>query len=184
MDVMKIKNKTLRQIHIYCSLICCTLMLVFSFTGISLNHRDVFERDAQIQAYQLPLVEVTAPALERLLLSADIVLSSTEIATLVNELEYEQRSPGKRVDFFIESISEMTQLTIESTDFGLISRLNELHQNRYTGTLWQVLSDLCSVIFILISATGIWLGLRDKKQRRNYLTLLSFSLISFIFLME
>jgi len=181
---MKIKNKTLRQIHIYCSLICCTLLLVFALTGISLNHRDLFEGNAKIQIYQLPLVQINAPEIERVLSRVGVVLSQPEILILVNQREYQQRTPGKRLELYIESTSEQNQLMIEAVDLGLVGRLNELHQNRYTSMLWQIISDLCGVIFILISATGIWLSLRDKKHRRNYLILLSFSFASFILLME
>ena len=177
---MKIKTKHLRQLHIYCSLICCTLLLVFSITGISLNHRALFEALPIQNTTHFLLKQVDERAINLLLQSEDISLTAQQIRQLMLQQELSLPSPGKRVELFIED----QKLFIEKSDFGLISQLNELHQARYTSALWKIVSDLTALVFIFIALTGVWLSLRDNKQRRNYLSFLTISLISFIVLME
>mgnify|MGYP005987071579 CR=1 FL=1 len=177
---MKVKNKHLRQLHIYCSLICCTLLLVFSLTGISLNHRTTFEAAPKQSISQHAIRDVDELSIKLHLGEADLYLSVKEIDQLLLNKELSLPSPGKRVELYIED----KQLFIERSDFGLVSQLNELHQGRYTSISWKIISDVTAVVFIFIAITGVWLSLRDHKQRRNYLIFLSLSLAIFILLME
>jgi len=177
---MIIKAKHLRQLHIYCSLICCTLLLVFSLTGISLNHRALFEAKPIQSTSQYLLKQENEQTINLLLQRENISLTLQQISQLMLQQELSLPSPGKRLELFIEDQT----LFIEKSDFGLVSQLNELHQARYTSTLWKVVSDLTALVFIFIAITGVWLSLRDNKQRRNYLSFLTISLISFILLME
>ncbi|WP_077287894.1 PepSY-associated TM helix domain-containing protein [Cognaticolwellia aestuarii] len=177
---MKVKHKHLRTLHIYCSLICCTLLLVFSLTGLSLNHRALFEATPEQTTNHHTIDNLDIKSLNLLLREADISLSKIKLSELILHKELSLPSPGKRLELYIED----QQLFIESTDFGLVSQLNELHQGRYTSSVWKAVSDITALVFILIAITGIWLSLRDKKQRRNYLYFLSLSAITFILFME
>jgi hypothetical protein len=177
---MKIKAKHLRKLHIYCSLICCTLLFVFSLTGISLNHRALFETTPKQITSQHLLNGVDKQSINLVLQDADVALSDKALEQLVMGKELSLPSPGKRLELYIEDQT----LFIEATDFGLVSQLNELHQGRYTSTVWKVVSDITALVFIFIAMTGVWLSLRDNKLRRNYLFFLSLSLASFILLME
>ena len=177
---MKIKNKHLRKLHIYCSLICCTLLFVFSITGISLNHLVIFEAEPKQSTSQYLIRSEGAQSIQLLLRELDIALGAKELEQLILNKELSLPSPGKRLELYIED----KQLFIERSDFGLVSQLNELHQGRYTSTRWKIVSDVTAIVFIFIAITGIWLSLRDPKQRRNYLVFLSLSLATFILLME
>jgi len=177
---MKIKTKLLRQIHIYCSLISCTLMLVFALTGISLNHRDLFEAPPQQTQQQIAIPKIDAIALITELSTQDISLSLAQADELIEQGLLSLPSPGKRLDLYIEE----GELLIERTNFGLISQLNELHQSRYTSKLWRLVSDVTGAIFIFIALTGIWLSLRDKKKALRYSLFLLLSLLSLVFLLE
>nr|WP_170235743.1 PepSY-associated TM helix domain-containing protein [Colwellia demingiae] len=177
---MKVKNKHLRKLHIYCSLICCTLLLFFSLTGISLNHRMTLEATPKQSTNQYVIQGVEAPSIKLLLREVNISLTVKELEQLLSQKELSLPSPGKRLELYIED----QQLFIDRIDFGLVSQLNELHQGRYTSDLWKLVSDITAIVFIFIALTGVWLGLRDAKQRRNYLLFLSLSLATFILLME
>ena len=177
---MKIKNKLLRKIHIYCSLICCTLLVFFSLTGITLNHRDLFEAEPKQTTSEHVLNAVNKQAVNLLLKHVDISLSAHQLSDLIENKELSLPSPGKRLELYIEEQS----LFIDTSDFGLLSQLNELHQGRYTSLIWKIVSDFTAIIFLFIAITGVWLSLRDNKQRRNYLYFLSLSLVTFLLFME
>lgn len=177
---MKIKNKHLRKLHVYCSLICCTLLLVFSLTGISLNHRVMFEAEPKQSTSQYVIEKEDVRSIQLLLRELPLALNTKELEQLILNKELSLPSPGKRLELYIED----KQLFIERSDFGLVSQLNELHQGRYTSIRWKIISDVTAVVFIFIAITGVWLSLRDLKQRRNYLLFLSLSLATFILLME
>ncbi|WP_085297135.1 PepSY-associated TM helix domain-containing protein [Cognaticolwellia mytili] len=177
---MKIKNKHLRKIHIYCSLFCCTLLLIFSLTGITLNHRSTFEGKPSQTLNEHKLDAINKATISVALSINNISLNDDELKRLISMQELSLASPGKRLEVYIED----KKLFIEASDFGFISQLNELHQGRYTSVIWTVVSDLTALIFIFIAVTGVWLSLRDNKQRRNYLYFLSVSLITFILFME
>ena len=177
---MKIKAKHLRKLHIYCSLISCTLLLVFSITGISLNHRAIFEATPKQTINERVIDVIDKQNIDLLLQPENVSLSDKELQTFILDNELSLPSPGKRLELYIED----EKLVIERSDFGLVSQLNELHQGRYTSALWNVVSDITALVFIFIAITGVWLSLRDNKHRRHYLYFLSLSLIGFILLME
>lgn len=177
---MKIKAKHLKKLHIYCSLICCTLLLFFSFTGISLNHRTLFEATPKQSTSQYSLSKIDEKTINFHLQGKNIYLNNEKLAHLLLQKELSLPSPGKRLELYIED----QQLFLESSDFGLVSKLNELHQGRYTSTTWKVISDITAIVLIIIAITGVWLSFRDTKQRKNYFFFLTLSLATFILLME
>jgi hypothetical protein len=156
------------------------LLLVFSLTGISLNHRTTFEAAPIQSTSQHAIFGGDELSIKSILREENISLSVNDVEQLIRNKELSLPSPGKRVELYIED----QQLFIESSNFGLVSQLNELHQGRYTSTTWKIASDITAIVFIFISVTGVWLSLRDAKQRRNYLLFLSLSLTVFILLME
>jgi len=156
------------------------LLLFFSLTGISLNHRTTFEATPKQSTSQYAIKGVEEQSIKLLLREANIALSVKALEQLIRHKELSLPSPGKRLELYIEE----QQLFIERSDFGLVSQLNELHQGRYTSTTWKFVSDITAIVFIFIAITGVWLSLRDTKQRRNYLLFLSLSLATFILLME
>lgn len=176
----KIKNKHLRKLHIYSSLCCCTLLLAFSLTGITLNHRTVFEGAPKYTVNEYKLNTVSSANIDTLLSRQQISLSDDEINSLLLMHELSIPTPGKRLELYLKN----STLFVEVSDFGFISRLNELHQGRHTSYVWTVISDITAIVLILISVTGIWLSFRDNKHRRQYLYFISFSLVSFVLFME
>jgi len=177
---MIIKTKLLKKLHTVSSLICCTLLLIFSLSGLSLNHRALFEAIPTLKEQHITVAKLTPLALGDRLLQQQIELTPLQLSSLAEMQELSIATPGKRLEIYIEQDT----LSIESADLGLWVKLNELHQNRHTSTLWLIVSDVSALLLIFSAASGIWLSLRDKKQRKNYLIYLSLSLISFILLLE
>jgi len=140
----------------------------------------MFEAEPKQSTRQYVIRSEGAQSIQLLLRELDIALDAKELEQLILNKELSSPSPGKRLELYIED----KQLFIERSDFGLVSQLNELHQGRYTSTRWKIVSDVTAIVFIFIAITGVWLSLRDPKQRRNYLVFLSLSLAIFILLME
>ena len=145
-----------------------------------MNHRMMFEAEPKQSTSQYLIRSEDAQSIQLLFRELDLALDAEELEQLILNKELSLPSPGKRLELYIED----KQLFIERSDFGLVSQLNELHQGRYTSTRWKIVSDVTAIVFIFIAITGIWLSLRDPKQRRNYLVFLSLSLATFILLME
>lgn len=140
----------------------------------------MFEAEPKQSTSQYLIRSEDAQSIQLLFRELDLALDAEELEQLILNKELSLPSPGKRLELYIED----KQLFIERSDFGLVSQLNELHQGRYTSTRWKIVSDVTAIVFIFIAITGIWLSLRDPKQRRNYLVFLSLSLATFILLME
>ena len=140
----------------------------------------MFEAEPKQSTSQYLIRSEDAQSIQLLFRELDLALDAEELEQLILNKELSLPSPGKRLELYIED----KQLFIERSDFGLVSQLNELHQGRYTSTRWKIVSDVTAIVFIFIAITGIWLSLRDPKQRRNYLLFLSLSLATFILLME
>jgi len=140
----------------------------------------MFEAEPKQSTSQYVIRSEDAHSIQLLLRELDLALDAKELEQLILNKELSSPSPGKRLELYIEE----QQLFIERSDFGLVSQLNELHQGRFTSTRWKIVSDVTAIVFIFIAITGIWLSLRDPKQRRNYLLFLSLSLATFILLME
>ncbi|QFU22196.1 PepSY-associated TM helix domain-containing protein [Shewanella eurypsychrophilus] len=171
-------SKLLRKIHIYLSLICFSFLFFFCFTAITLNHPKLFATEMVSVQHLIPLTNTTPASIQTSLALKGIELSKIQISQLIEMGELEIASPGKRSDlYYDESIKQIELLT---TDYGFITMLNELHQNRHAPEIWLFISDAVACIIMLICVSGIWLSLKQKRQRKLYLYLLTSSVIALI----
>src|SRR5690606_7576310 len=140
---------TLRQWHWISSALCLMGMLLFAFTGITLNHAAQIEAKAQVttRLEQLP------PMLQQQLLDAaptagmptalanwlestlDIRLGGREAEWSDRELYIGLPRPGG--DAWLSLDIESGELEYESTDRGWIAYLNDLHKGRHSGEAWS-----------------------------------------------
>ena len=173
-------SKLLRKIHIYLSLICFSFLFFFCFTGITLNHPKLFSGDIVSVQENISVADNTPSTIQSTLALEGIELSQTQLSQLVETGELEMASPGRRSDLYYDE--SMHNIELMNTDYGFIVMLNELHQNRHTPEIWTVISDAVAGIIMLIGISGIWLSLKQKRQRKLYLYLLTSSVIALILL--
>jgi hypothetical protein len=164
--------KTLHQWHWISSALCLVGMLLFAFTGITLNHAADIPAKPQItqRLAQLPpelLAEVRAeadagasddaplpPALRRWLNQAlALNLPATPAEWSDDEIYLSLPRPGG--DAWLRIARDSGEVEYELTDRGWISWLNDLHKGRYTGWAWKWFLDLFSVACLLFSITGL-----------------------------
>ncbi len=171
--------RTLHQWHWISSAVCLVGMLLFSVTGITLNHAARIEaaphidnRTAQLPAAMLAQlgdrVEGNAPlpaATARWLDEQLSVSIGRRPAEWSEEAVYlSMPSPGADAWLNIDRASGAVEF--ESTNRGWISYLNDLHKGRNAGAAWSWFLDIFAVACLVFCITGLFLLHLHARQRR------------------
>jgi hypothetical protein len=178
----KRRNFWLRQMqqwHWISAAICLTAMLLFSVTGITLNHAGQISATPQVTTLtgKLP-----SPLLERLARTQDVnkaplpPLISEWIDTSLgvrdggrdaewseDEVYLSLPRPGGDAWLSIDRVSGAVHY--ERTDRGWISYLNDIHKGRNTGPIWSLFIDVFAGACVLFASTGLLL-LKFNSGRR------------------
>lgn len=171
---------TLRQWHWISSAICLAALLLFSVTGITLNHAHQIESRAKVTE-----IEATLPAP----LQAHLQRRPPEDGSLPAELAgwLEQTLPIKLAgttpewdggelymgfprpggDAWLSLDLDSGELLFEDSDRGWIAYLNDLHKGRHTSVAWSWFIDLTAVACLLFALTGLILLYRQASHRRS-----------------
>lgn len=170
--------KTLHRWHWMSAAVSLAALLVFSATGITLNHA------AQIEA--TPRVDTrtdTLPASVLRSLSGDYTEGAPLPASVVDWLATEMNvlAKGRSAEWADDevyvslprpggdawlAIDRATgELEYEQTSRGVIAWLNDLHKGRNTGAAWRWFIDLFAVACLLFALTGLWLLQMHSRQR-------------------
>ena len=180
-----------RLLHVYLSTFLLSLLILFSFTGITLNHRWYDSENNQESRIERPL---TSEQINLWVLPADKNLPNTDQNTLWNpdltkltdDLRREFSLPVPSsvqldaefqevvLDFKIPagfatitlSFADST-LVLEQEKGSVIGVLNDLHKGRHSGTGWSWIIDLSSGLIIIFSITGFIILFQGKKHRRG-----------------
>ncbi|QEL65012.1 hypothetical protein OTERR_15360 [Oryzomicrobium terrae] len=159
--------KTLHHWHWISSAVCLLGMLLFSVTGITLNHAadiaarpQVEQRTAQLPAELLTTLErnqATAPlpaALQPWLRDTLAVnAAGREAEWSADEVYLPLPRPGGDAWLRIDRASGAVEY--ERTDRGWVSYLNDLHKGRNTGTAWRWFIDIFAAACLMFSLTGL-----------------------------
>ncbi|HWH73932.1 MAG TPA: PepSY-associated TM helix domain-containing protein [Methylibium sp.] len=172
--------KTLHQWHWISSAVCLFGMLLFSATGITLNHAAQIESRPQVatRSVQLPAAlhaalgdaVATAPTAPLPVALADwlgrelaIELEGRPAEWSEEELYVSLPRPGGDAWLRIDRASGAVEY--ERSDRGWISYLNDLHKGRHAGLAWSWFIDLFALACLVFSLTGL-LILKLHAQRR------------------
>ena len=171
--------KNLHQWHWISSALCLLGMLLFSATGITLNHARQIEAKPQVTTRTAVLPEsllavarqaaqqeaATLPMeLSRWLESTWSVRSSGRVPEWTDgELYLSLPQPGG--DAWLSVDTATGAATYEATDRGWIAYLNDLHKGRNTGPWWSWFIDLFAVAALVFSLSGLFLLQMHARQR-------------------
>jgi len=161
------------------SLIC---MVLFSITGITLNHAEFFESEPSettIEAIvpagiltQLPVVSEQTPvdALPTVLIDwiDQAVAHKLPIKKLTpewNEYEIYIQQPLPGGDQWMSIDLSSGDLVYMHSDRGLVSWLNDLHKGRNTSLVWIWFIDIFAVATLIFCITGLLLLQIHAKRR-------------------
>lgn len=186
--------KQLYQWHWISSAICLVGMLVFSVTGITLNHASQIEAEpvVQLQTMATPTVinqqlqKVTAKEQAQSSLPKNVEqwLINQHGIRLTDESQIEWSSdevyislPKAGGDAWARFSLSDSQFEYENTDRGLISLLNDLHKGRHTGAVWQGFIDVFSVACVIFSLTGLFILQQHARRRPMVWPLLGSGLV-------
>lgn len=169
----------MRQWHWISAAICLVAMLLFSFTGITLNHAGqikatphVSKREAQLPDDLLASLKASpAPADAKLpgalrgWLSSTLDVRATSGEWSSDEIYVALPRPGGDAWLSIELADGHVEY--ERTDRGWISWLNDLHKGRNTGAVWNGFIDVFAVACLVFCLTGLFLLQLQAKRRRS-----------------
>ena len=170
--------KTLHQWHWISSAVCLVGILLFSLTGITLNHASQIESKPEVETRtaQLPaaLVDLLATADQPKAvlpppvdawLGEHIGVRPGERSGEWSETEIYVSMPRAGGDAWLSIDRASGAIEYERTDRGWISYLNDLHKGRNTGAAWSLFIDLFAVACIVFSVTGFFLLQMHARQR-------------------
>ena len=174
-----------RWLHVYLSMFGFAALLLFSITGLTLNHPDWFSGESrrtlagEMQLSWLAPGDATPARLE----IVEHLRSAHGISGAVSDFTVDEREclvafkgPGYAADVFIDR----TTGTYDGTEIrhGTIAVLNDLHKGRHTGSTWSWVIDLAAIGMVLISLTGFVLLFFIRRRRRSGLLIALIGLIA------
>ncbi|TVV43611.1 PepSY-associated TM helix domain-containing protein [Thalassolituus sp. C2-1] len=167
---------SLRQWHWISSALCLVGMILFAFTGITLNHAADIKAEPVTVTLETELSATLLKTLsgrsagplplalrQWLLQEHGISVPAADAEWQGNEVYLGMPRPGGDAWLSIETDSGV--LLYERTERGWISYLNDLHKGRNTGPLWSWFIDIFSLLCLIFSLSGLWLLVRYARQR-------------------
>ncbi|VUD69343.1 hypothetical protein TDB9533_04710 [Thalassocella blandensis] len=172
---------SVRQWHWISSAVCLVGMLLFSVTGITLNHASAIPADLKViekesvlpeqllvtlqQANKMQATERVPKPLRRWLQQEQHihVRPTAKVEWASDELYVALPRPGGDAWFTVDLNSG--DFFYENTTRGLISYLNDLHKGRDTGTAWRWFIDVFAGACIVFTITGLILLTRQTRHR-------------------
>lgn len=167
-----------RSLHVYSSSFIFSLLILFSVTGILLNHLDWISGQTKNDVVDIDVSEPLANQLNKLSSSAELKLdaiakefhqyglknpSDIQWDKEFGELILEYKYPAGNASVILNYSDEVYQ--IDYTSGKTLAILNDLHKGRNSGVVWSWVIDLSALIMIVFSITGLVLLLQNKKNK-------------------
>lgn len=182
---------SLRQWHWVSSALCLAGLLLFSLTGVTLNHAGDIEHRARVHTQQTTLPEPILRELQAIsaekpanvppLLSHWLEVN-LQVNTQRRALEWSAGAlyiglPRPGGDAWVNIDIHSGELEYEDSDRGWIAYFNDLHKGRHTGAAWRAFIDVLGIGAALCSVTGLWLLVRHAHNRLSTWPLASLGLL-------
>ncbi len=182
-----------RLMHVYVSTFVFSLLILFSLTGLFLNHPGWFETSPQMESVQGQVDAAQA----HLLQAAAGIDSQPDLAGLAeyfrqryglgepeymawdrnfNEASLDFSAPGGYAQIVLDTVTGGFQ--IQSQSSGAIEILNDLHKGRHAGGLWRWVIDLTAMLVLVFALTGLALLVNSLRFRTTALVLLAAGTLS------
>ena len=171
--------KHLHQWHWVSAAICLISMLLFSLTGITLNHASqipakptVTTREEKLSTPLLAHLKTGSDSDKAPLppVVSDWIREQMNLETAGRTAEWSEDEvyvsmPRPGGDAWLSIARDSGEVHYERTDRGVISFLNDLHKGRNAGAMWGWFIDLFAVACVLFAGTGLFL-LKMHSGRR------------------
>lgn len=170
--------RTSHWLHWTSAAICLAALLLFSITGITLNHASaiggqpvVTSGDAQLPQPLRGLLtgnearaSLPAPLADWMSSQFDIDTGNASVEWSEDELYVSAPGPGRDAWVSVDRASGLAKF--ERTDRGWIAYFNDLHKGRNAGVVWWVFIDVVAAACLFFSITGLVLLQIQARQRR------------------
>lgn len=170
---------TARWLHIYLSLFAFATMLLFSVTGLTLNHPDWFgvgeavteDATGEIDA---ALLGSSADDPEGRMIDrgriAEAIRAAHRVSGMLGDVRVDDhectlswKGPGYAGDAVVDR--QTGRYTLAVTRHGVVAMLNDLHKGRDTGAAWSVVIDVTASLLTLVALTGFALIFFIRRRR-------------------
>lgn len=168
-----------RWLHLYLSMFAFGTMLLFSVTGLSLNHPEWFG------AGRSTTVDVAGELDPALLgdVAADPRGDAVDRLAVAETLRARHRLRGVVTDFRADDLEvtvgwkgpawaadavidrDTGRYTLAVTSHGFVDRINDLHKGRDTGAIWSMVIDVSAVLLVIAAVTGFLLVFWMRRKR-------------------
>jgi hypothetical protein len=172
--------RTMHQWHWISAGVCLAALLLFSITGITLNHASAISAQPKVDKHGAQLPEPLRAQLAGVHAAADEVPAeitdwitrefgwSTRAAVPEwSDEELYLSAPGPGRDAWVSIDRATGAATSEATDRGWVAYFNDLHKGRNTGLVWMVFIDVVAAACLFFSITGLVLLVIQAKQRKS-----------------
>jgi hypothetical protein len=172
-------NSALRWLHTYLSMFSLMAVLLFSVTGITLNHASsisgkpvVTQREAQLPQPLMGLIagqdsQVRVPGPIRDWLESEFGVDIGNASVEWSEEELYVSAPGPGRDAWMSVDRESGAAKFEGTQRGWVAYFNDLHKGRNTGIVWWIFIDVVAAACLFFSITGLILLQIQARQRKG-----------------
>ncbi|MGH8855723.1 MAG: PepSY-associated TM helix domain-containing protein [Telluria sp.] len=185
--------KQLHQWHWISSAICLMAMLLFSFTGFTLNHAAEIEAKPQVTRLKATLPEPLRLQLEAYAAGhadAELPLPSELADWTTGAFAVDVR--GKRAEWSEDDayialprpggdawvrIAADGSAEYESTSRGWISWLNDMHKGRNTGAVWSWFIDIFAIACVVFCITGFLIMKYHAANRPSTWPVIGFGIV-------
>ena len=172
--------RTMHSWHWISAAICLAALLLFSITGVTLNHAASIGAAPQVTTgnAQMPPGLLSELAGERS--TADAVPTGTadwvealfDIDARAASIEWSEEelylsAPGPGRDAWVSIDRATGAAKFEATDRGWIAYFNDLHKGRNTGIAWVIFIDVVAAACVFFALTGLVLLWIQARQRTS-----------------
>lgn len=150
--------------HWVSSGICLGGMLLFTLTGITLNHAALLTTKPVVQQFTAPIPPhiklpgappLTPELVNWLAAEFHVTTPAAPPEWSVSEIYISLPRPGGDGWATIDRATGVVHY--ERTDRGWIAYLNDIHKGRNTGSVWIYFMDLLAAAFLVFTVTGLFL---------------------------
>jgi hypothetical protein len=165
--------------HWISAAVCFAALMLFTVTGITLNHASAISATPAVTSGDAQLPEplresiaasgtpVAPPAGVIAWVEKEFDLSLAGSSAEWSEEELYLSAPGPGRDAWVSIDRASGAARFEATDRGWIAYFNDLHKGRNTGIAWTIFIDIVAVAILFFSITGLVLLWIQARQRTS-----------------
>lgn len=171
-------HRQMQQWHWISAALCLAALLLFSITGVTLNHAGSIGAEPKVTNRHetlpgellrgLPAAEgETVPAQLGRWIESTFGLDVAGRNGEWSEGELYISAPGPGRDAWVSIDLASGAAEFEQTSRGWLAWLNDLHKGRHTGAVWRLFIDVVAIACVVFALTGLALLMLAARQRRG-----------------